>query len=153
MNDEFLNARNLFSLNIKRIAAAHNGRYKSLVTLAFAGSIGMTFVILACALPQYNALWWPFFVVLFYVLAPIPTLIARRYSDPSGSSNSCLEAAIFITMGILVSSFGLPIVLARALTIEWGACFLTLAGNVVVYATLLGFFLTFDQDDSDYSMW
>nr|XP_023025326.1 leptin receptor gene-related protein [Leptinotarsa decemlineata] len=97
--------------------------------------------------------WWPFFVVLFYALAPIPTLVARRYSDHSGQSNSCLEAAIFITMGILVSSFGLPIVLARALVIEWGACFLTIAGNVVVYATLLGFFLTFDQDDSDYSMW
>ncbi|CAH1113963.1 unnamed protein product [Psylliodes chrysocephalus] len=125
---------------------------KGLVILAFAGSIGMTFLILACALPQY-ALWWPFFVLLFYLLAPIPTLIARRYNDGSGSSNNCLEAAIFITMGILVSSFALPIVLARVPVIEWGACYLTLAGNFVVYATLLGFFLTFDQDDSDYNMW
>ncbi|CAH1140623.1 unnamed protein product [Phyllotreta striolata] len=124
----------------------------ALVMLAFAGSIGMTLIILACALPEYG-LWWPFFVVLFYILAPIPTLIARKYNDGSGSSNSCLEAAIFITMGILVSSFALPIVLARVPTIQWGACYLTLAANVVVYATLLGFFLTFDQDDSDYSMW
>ncbi|CAH0551468.1 unnamed protein product [Brassicogethes aeneus] len=114
----------------------------------------MTLVILACALPQYKKLWWPFFVVLFYILAPIPTLIARRYSENSGgSSNSCLESAIFITMGFLVSAFALPIVLARASVIAAGACYLTLAGNVVVFATLLGFFLTFDQDDSDYNMW
>lgn len=37
--------------------------------------------------------------------------------------------------------------------IQMGACYLTLAGNVVVFLTLLGFFLTFDQEDADYSMW
>ncbi|CAH2264322.1 jg18412 [Pararge aegeria aegeria] len=125
----------------------------SLVSLAFAGSIGMTFVILACALPQYK-LWWPFFVVLFYILCPIPTMIARRHTDSAGGTNSpCMEAAIFITMGILVSSFALPIVLARASVILWGACYLTLAGNVIVYLTVLGFFTIFDMDDSDYAMW
>ncbi|XP_034948773.1 leptin receptor overlapping transcript-like 1 [Chelonus insularis] len=117
----------------------------------------MTFVILACALPSYQV-WWPIFMVLFYILAPIPTLIARRYTEDSvNSSNSCLELAIFITMGIVVSSFALPIVLARSPagkgTIEWGACYLTLAGNFVVYLTLVGFFVTFDQDDPDYNMW
>lgn len=56
-------------------------------------------------------------------------------------------------MGLVVSSFGLVIVLARAGVIAYGAMYLTLAGNVVVYLTLLGFFMTFDQDDSDYSMW
>lgn len=92
-------------------------------------------------------------MVLFYVLAPIPTLIARRYNEHATGSNSCLENAIFITMGLVVSSFGLVLVLAHAQVIQWGACYLTLAGNVVVYLTLLGFFMTFDQDDSDYSMW
>lgn len=79
--------------------------------------------------------------------------MARRMGDPSGATNSCMEAAIFITMGILVSAFALPIVLARAGTILWGACYLTLAGNFVVFATLIGFFMTFDNDDSDYNMW
>ncbi|XP_017781370.1 PREDICTED: leptin receptor gene-related protein isoform X2 [Nicrophorus vespilloides] len=115
----------------------------------------MTFVILACALPSYG-LWWPFFVVLFYILAPIPTLLAKRYTEHSNTSNACLETAIFITMGIVVSSFALPIVLARSPdpepTIKWGACYLTLAGNVVVYLTLYGFFISFDHED-DYNMW
>ncbi|PNF36063.1 Leptin receptor overlapping transcript-like 1 [Cryptotermes secundus] len=102
--------------------------------------------------------WWTFFVVLFYVLAPLPTLIARRHAENSGSSSTAAyEFAIFITMGFVVSSFALPIVLARspesAPVIKWGACYLTLAGNVVVYATLLGFFMTFDAEDTDYSMW
>lgn len=104
-----------------------------------------------------HRVWWPFIVILFYILAPIPTLVARRYTGHPDSSTACLETAIFITMGIVVSSFALPIVLARSPhdipTIKWGACYLTLAGNVVVYSTLLGFFLTFDQDDTDYSMW
>ncbi|XP_033215415.1 leptin receptor gene-related protein isoform X2 [Belonocnema kinseyi] len=117
----------------------------------------MTFVILGCALPSYQV-FWPFFVVLFYILSPVPTLVARRYSEDSGnSSNPCLELAIFITMGFVVSSFALPIVLARSPknnpVIQWGACYLTLAGNVVVYLTIVGFFIAFEQEDSDYSMW
>lgn len=120
----------------------------------------MTFVILGCALPAYK-IWWPFFVVLFYILAPLPTLLARRCGSiphfDNSSSNPCLELAIFITMGFVVSSFALPIVLARSPennpVIQWGACYLTLAGNVIVYLTLVGFFLTFDHDDSEYGIW
>uniref|UniRef100_A0A1E1WI25 Leptin receptor gene-related protein n=1 Tax=Pectinophora gossypiella TaxID=13191 RepID=A0A1E1WI25_PECGO len=127
---------------------------KGLISLAFAGSIGMTFVILACALPSFNKQWWPFFVVLFYMLCPIPTMIARRHTDTTGGSNSpCMETAIFITMGFIVSSFALPIVLTRADVIQLGACYLTLAGNVIVYLTILGFFTIFDMDDNDYAMW
>jgi hypothetical protein len=54
-------------------------------------------------------------VVLFYVLSPLPTLIARRYTENSGSSGTAAyELAMFITMGFVVSSFALPIVLARS---------------------------------------
>jgi len=129
---------------------------KSLVLLAFAGSIGMTLVILACALPNFGGSWFPFLVVIFYILAPFPTLIARRYTESHGQSNACLETGIFLTMGFVVSSFALPIVLARAPedvpVIKWGAAWLTIAGNVVVYLTLYGFFIAFDQDDG-YGMW
>ncbi|RZF38986.1 hypothetical protein LSTR_LSTR003729 [Laodelphax striatellus] len=130
----------------------------NLVGLAFAGSIGMTCLILACALPQYGV-WWPFLVCIFYVLAPLPTIVARRYTEQTGASSSNMDLAIFITMGFVVSSFALPIVLARApsdaakATIELGACYWTLAGNVVEYLSCVGFFVTLYQEDSDYSMW
>merc|ERR1712013_280149 len=85
---------------------------KSLVALAFSGSIGLLFLFLACALPQFNN-WYPFTVVIFYLLSPIPTLIAKRHSEDS-SSNPCRELAWFLTTGIVISAFALPIVLARA---------------------------------------
>nr|CAG4638859.1 EOG090X0J87 [Cyclestheria hislopi] len=129
---------------------------RALIGLAFTGSIGMTFLVLACALPQYNN-WWPFFVIIFYLLAPFPTVISRRYSDDSGSSNPCYEIAIFITSCIVVSAFGLPIVLARSPAIvpviQWGAAGFVIAANAVVFLTILGFFMAFDNEDVDYSMW
>merc|ERR1712045_916117 len=85
---------------------------KALVALAFTGSIGLLFLFLACALPQFNN-WYPFTVVVFYFLSPIPSLLARRHSDDS-ASNPCRELACFLTTGIVLSAFALPIVLARA---------------------------------------
>ena len=58
--------------------------------------------------------WWPFFVVIFYLLSPIPTLIAKRHSDGINESSALKEACAFFTTGIVLSAFGLPLVLARA---------------------------------------
>lgn len=52
-------------------------------------------------------------MVALYLFTPIPTLIARRYTERTGSTNSSMDLAVFITMLFVVSSFGLPIVLAR----------------------------------------
>lgn len=129
----------------------------ALVALAFSGSVGMTLLVLGCALPQPSN-WYPFFVVMFYVLSPLPTLIARRYKEDVASSSAAQELAYFITTGIVISAFGLPLVLARSpaaphAVIQWSACGLVLAGNVVVFITILGFFLAFDNDEVDYNMW
>lgn len=75
---------------------------------------GLTFPIL------FSRVYWPLFVLIFYVLSPIPTFISRRLSDDGdSSSNACRELAYFLTTGIVVSSFGLPIVLARKETVGW----------------------------------
>ncbi|KAM4900387.1 leptin receptor overlapping transcript-like 1 isoform 2-T2 [Sylvia borin] len=87
---------------------------KALISLSFGGAVGLMFLMLGCALPQYNQ-YWPLFVLFFYILSPIPYCIARRLvDDTDATSNACKELAIFLTTGIVVSAFGLPIVFARA---------------------------------------
>uniref|UniRef100_A0A8C5M237 Leptin receptor overlapping transcript-like 1 n=1 Tax=Leptobrachium leishanense TaxID=445787 RepID=A0A8C5M237_9ANUR len=127
---------------------------KALISLSFGGAIGLMFLMLGCALPQYSV-YWPLFVLFFYVLAPIPYCIARRAVDETdAASSACKELAIFLTTGIVVSAFGLPIVLARADKIAWGACALVLTGNAVIFSTILGFFLVFgSNDDFSWQQW
>ncbi|KAF3825512.1 hypothetical protein GH733_005494 [Mirounga leonina] len=126
----------------------------TLISLSFGGAIGLMFLMLGCALPIYNQ-YWPLFVLFFYILSPIPYCIARRLVDDTDAmSNACKELAIFLTTGIVVSAFGLPIVFARAHLIEWGACALVLTGNTVIFATILGFFLVFgSNDDFSWQQW
>ncbi|XP_068604784.1 leptin receptor gene-related protein [Brachionichthys hirsutus] len=127
---------------------------KALVGLSFSGAIGLTFLLLGCALEQYGV-YWPMFVLFFYILSPIPTFIARRIADDTDSiSNACRELAYFLTTGIVVSSFGLPIVLARISLIQWGACGLVMTGNAVTYLTIFGFFVVFGGgDDFNWEQW
>ncbi|CAM4544024.1 unnamed protein product [Lepidochelys olivacea] len=127
----------------------------ALISLSFGGAIGLMFLMLGCALPQYNSQYWPLFVLFFYILSPIPYCIARRLVDETdATSNACKELAIFLTTGIVVSAFGLPIVFARAQLILWGACALVLTGNTVIFATILGFFLVFgSNDDFSWQQW
>lgn len=127
---------------------------KALISLSFGGAIGLMFLMLGCALPIYNK-YWPLFVLFFYILSPIPYCIARRLVDDTDAmSNACKELAIFLTTGIVVSAFGLPIVFARAHLIAWGACALVLTGNTVIFATILGFFLVFgSNDDFSWQQW
>ncbi|CAI9171737.1 unnamed protein product [Rangifer tarandus platyrhynchus] len=129
-------------------------RGRALISLSFGGAIGLMFLMLGCALPIYNQ-YWPLFVLFFYILSPIPYCIARRLVDDTDAmSNACKELAIFLTTGIVVSAFGLPIVFARAHLIEWGACALVLTGNTVIFATILGFFLVFgSNDDFSWQQW
>lgn len=110
--------------------------------------------MLSCALPQYGT-YWPLFELMFYFLAPLPIAIARRLaSDIDSSSTACKELSIFLTTGLVISSMGLPIVLARTQSIQWGACGLTLAGNAVAFLTILGFFVYFSQDsDYEFQRW
>ncbi|XP_078525113.1 leptin receptor gene-related protein [Lissotriton helveticus] len=120
---------------------------KALVALSFSGAIGLTFLMLGCVLQNYGV-YWPMFVLLFYVISPIPYFISKRLNgDSDASSSACSELASFFTTGIVVSAFGFAIVLARAGLIQWGACGLVLAGNAVIFITILGFFLVFDKGD------
>ncbi len=37
--------------------------------------------------------------------------------------------------------------------IEWGAAGMSVTANIFVFMTIVGFFVAFDNDDVDYSMW
>ncbi|XP_052775016.1 leptin receptor gene-related protein-like [Mya arenaria] len=125
----------------------------ALIGLAFLAAVGITLLVLGCALEQFNN-WWPMFVLIFYLLVPIPTVISRRLSGGyDTASNACVELCIFLTTGIVVSCLALPIVLAHKGTIEPGACGLVTSGSVVVFLTILGYFSVFGNDDFDYSSW
>jgi len=122
---------------------------RGLVALAFFGSVAILFVMLSCALPEYNN-YWPLFNLTFYIIAPLPLLISKRVNE--GSSNSAgRELAFFFTTAIVVSAFALPITLANSGVILWGACAFNLVGTFVAFFTILGFFTFFNEDD--YSGW
>ncbi|KAM4641665.1 leptin receptor gene-related protein [Discoglossus pictus] len=127
---------------------------KALVGLSFSGAIGLTFLMLGCALEDYKV-YWPLFVLIFYAISPIPHFIATRISDDTdAASSACREIAFFFTTGIVVSAFGLPTVLAHIGVIKWGACGLVLAGNAVIFLTILGFFIVFGRgDDFSWEQW
>ncbi|CAH8647353.1 unnamed protein product [Heterobilharzia americana] len=107
---------------------------KTVIIVSLAGSISFTFLLLACALPQYNA-WWPLFMMIFYVFAPIPLLAAKKCQE-----SSIGDVCTFLTTIVVVSAYALPILFARAPKnhplIFWGACGLTLSANTLMFATI-----------------
>eukprot|EP00050_Salpingoeca_kvevrii_P018486 m.74735 g.74735 ORF g.74735 m.74735 type:complete len:178 (-) comp8067_c0_seq1:115-648(-) len=123
-----------------------------LCLLAFFTTMGALMVILSCALPHYDN-WYPMFVVLTYLFAPLPTMIARRSNDSSSSFSSggtvADDVAVFMTAAIVVSGFGIPYVLWHNETIVAGAAWLCAGGNLVIFLTILAYFRAFaDSDDS-----
>lgn len=88
-------------------------------------------------------------MIIFYILSAVPTLLVRRTMD-GGSTSQRFEFSIFITVGFVISSFALPIVMAHVKSILWGACYLTLAGNVIVYVTMIALFVMIDSDGDSY---
>ena len=53
-------------------------------------------------------------MLLFYVLSPIPMSIGKRYAAAIDASSAMVEMCIFLTAGIVVSAYGLPLVLAHS---------------------------------------
>ena len=67
---------------------------------------------MACAIPNPK-IFYPFFVLLFYILTVLPVVLARQISA-GNETNPKTEFALFITAGMVLSAFALPIVLAHS---------------------------------------
>ncbi len=56
-------------------------------------------------------------MIIFYVLCPIPLAIGRRCTSDGGygtsDSSPCTDLMWFITSVIVISAFGLPVVMCR----------------------------------------
>ncbi|KAF8570543.1 hypothetical protein P879_02105 [Paragonimus westermani] len=106
-----------------------------LLFVALVGACSFTFLLLACALPQYGV-WWPMFVLAFYLLVPIPILIAKNQTEASCVRDICA----WLTTVLIFSAYALPILLARAPNgspvIQWGACALTLTANTFIFPVI-----------------
>jgi len=118
---------------------------KALVGLAFSASLGLIFLIIGCALPQFNS-YWPFFNLIFYLCAPIPILIGRRDLS-SDETSPKKEWGYWFATGFVIAAFGLPIVMYRTGAILGAACGLITAANVFMFITIWGFLKTFNGEN------
>ncbi|EGD72113.1 hypothetical protein PTSG_00130 [Salpingoeca rosetta] len=124
--------------------------------LAFFVTMGLLMIVLACALKEYGN-WYPLLVLLTYFLTPIPATIARRsdsgYSIGFGGETSVMwDVALFCTAALVVSGFGIPLVLWHHGTIAAGACWLTFGGNGVIFLSILAYFRYFTEDDGGWTL-
>ena len=96
---------------------------RPLLAMSFVASLGITFEILACS-PSTNRephpFWnfWPLLVWVIYALLLIPLNICRNMKETMiGFNESAIkktrDVALFFFAGVIISSFALPIVLAR----------------------------------------
>ena len=74
---------------------------KTIIALSFVLAVGFLLVILSCALWKK---YYPLFVVLSYVLAPIPDWICSRVANPDDFVENSAGAAI-LDMGRFCTGF------------------------------------------------
>ena len=62
---------------------------------------------------------YPLWVIIFYVLAPVPILVSRCvtrgdvFATPDAYTGRCLELAVFLTTCIVVSAYALPVLMGQ----------------------------------------
>lgn len=92
---------------------------RPILAMSFVASLGMTLEVLACTYPREQAPnFWPLVVLMFYIFLPVPIMISRSVKETmlglnDGVIKKTRDQALFLTAGIMVCSFALPIILAR----------------------------------------
>ncbi|CAK9780133.1 vacuolar protein sorting 55 [Cutaneotrichosporon oleaginosum] len=123
---------------------------KTVIFLSFVLAAGFLLVILSCAL--WNN-WLPLLVAFTFVLAPLPNSICYRCAradDISPEYNSAyVDFGRFLTGVLVATGFGLPIILEHSDVIQPGACWMSIAGGLLVYGTILVYSGWFGQDNDD----
>jgi len=120
---------------------------KIIIPLAALICVGVVLNLLACIL-WHN--WLPIIVVITYFLAPLPNfLFGRCTTDAFDNSSSFKDMGYFLTGALVVSGFALPAVLAHAEIIAIPALAMSIAGGIIVYATLLFYIRRFHPEEQN----
>ncbi|QRV85814.1 vacuolar protein sorting 55 superfamily protein [Ceratobasidium sp. AG-Ba] len=124
---------------------------KTVILLAFVLAVGFLLIILSCAL-WHN--WLPLIVALLFVVAPLPNAIFSHcgsddFTDYDGA-NAAVDTGRFITSGIVVTAFALPLVLAHAEVIKPTASAMAIVGGGLVYGTILAYTAVFKADADEF---
>ena len=90
------------------------------------------------------------YVVIFYLMAPFPLgivrcLINREFLEEGGKV--ALEIAYFVSACIVISGFGLPLVLAHSGVIPILSGVIACIGNLFMFGTVYSYFIFFRSDD------
>ena len=89
------------------------------------------------------------YVVIFYLMAPFPLgivrcLINREFLEEGGKV--ALEIAYFVSACIVISGFGLPLVLAHSGVIPILSGVIACIGNLFMFGTVYSYFIFFRSD-------
>ncbi|XP_003387198.1 PREDICTED: leptin receptor gene-related protein-like [Amphimedon queenslandica] len=133
-----------------------NKGFLILIGLALSATIGIILLFVGCALHYESANegivnWWGLFVLIFYLLAPVPLTLAKLCTVRECASEESLKVlydiCYFISACIVVSGFGLPAVMARNMIIEYGAAGIIGGANIFVFSTVYAFFAFFTREE------
>ncbi|KIR24707.1 hypothetical protein I307_03949 [Cryptococcus deuterogattii 99/473] len=119
------------------LGPAFNGN-TAVILLSFILAAGFLLVILSCAL---WANWLPLLVALTFIIAPFPNWICSRCAsadDLSPEYNSAyIDFGRFLTGMLVTTGLSLPLLLTHSALIQPTACWMSIAGGVLVYGTIM----------------
>ncbi|KPV78694.1 uncharacterized protein RHOBADRAFT_51129 [Rhodotorula graminis WP1] len=111
---------------------------KTLITLSFVLSLSFLLIILSCALWGN---WLPLLTAILFTLAPLPNWLFSRCAGADDFSAEYSSGPVdfghFLTSCFLVSGVALPYVLAHAEVIHQAAAWMSAAGGLIGYATII----------------
>lgn len=118
---------------------------------------GFLLILLSCALyNNYKPLW----VILIFLLAPLPNMISRSVEDSrdnfltfnnnNDNNPSALdEFCKYVTGTLIVSGISLPLTFYHSRLIEFGAMIMSILGGLIVYGDIVIFIWFFSEQEDE----